>query len=83
MSLSENPIYSEILIRDSGPGIDPEDLPHLFERFYRGKNASAQSVGIGLSLARMIIVSQNGTIQAANAKGGGALFTVRFYKGTV
>lgn len=83
VSLSENPIYSEILIRDSGPGIDPEDLPHLFERFYRGKNASAQSVGIGLSLARMIIVSQNGTIQAANAKGGGALFTVRFYKGTV
>lgn len=83
VSLSENPIYSEIIIRDNGPGIDPEDLPHLFERFYRGKNASAQSVGIGLSLARMIIVAQNGTIQAVNSKAGGALFTVRFYKGTV
>lgn len=81
--LSENPIYSEIFIRDNGSGIDPEDLPHLFERFYRGKNAAAQSVGIGLSLARMIIVAQNGTIQAANAKGAGAQFTVRFYRGTV
>lgn len=83
MILSENPIYSEIYIRDNGSGIDPEDLPHLFERFYRGKNAAAQSVGIGLSLARMIIVAQNGTIQAANAKGAGAQFTVRFYRGTV
>lgn len=78
---SENPIYTEIVISDNGPGIDKEDLPHLFERFYKGKNSSDQSFGIGLALARMIITSQNGTIKAGNNSGGGARFTVRFYKG--
>ncbi len=81
--LTENPIYSQILISDTGPGIAPEDLPHLFERFYRGKHATAQSVGIGLSLARMIITAQNGTIQASNRREGGAQFTIRFYKSVV
>lgn len=81
--LSENPIYSQILIQDTGSGIAQKDLPHLFERFYRGENASAQSVGIGLSLARMIITAQNGTVQAANRREGGAQFTIRFYKNTV
>lgn len=80
VTLSENPIYSQILVEDTGPGIHPEDLPHLFERFYRGKHASAQSAGIGLALARMIITAQNGTIQAANRRKGGACFTIRFYK---
>lgn len=81
--LTENPIYSQILISDTGPGMDREDLPHLFERFYRGKHATAQSVGIGLSLARMIITAQNGTIQASNRREGGAQFTIRFYKSVV
>jgi len=81
--LSSNPLYGEIIIRDTGPGFDPEDLPHLFERFYRGKSAAPQSAGIGLSLARMIITAQNGTIQAANQRTGGAQFTVRFYTGAV
>lgn len=67
-------------MEDTGPGIHPEDLPHLFERFYRGKHAAAQSAGIGLALARMIITAQNGTIQAANRRKGGACFTIRFYK---
>lgn len=80
---AENPLYSEIIILDSGCGIDEDDIPHLFERFYRGKNASKEGVGIGLALARSIIVKQNGTIKAENAQGGGARFTIRFYKGTV
>lgn len=80
VTLWENPIYSQILVEDTGPGISREDLPHLFERFYRGQNASAQSAGIGLALARMIITAQNGTIQAANRREGGARFTLRFYK---
>lgn len=76
----ENALYTEIVISDNGRGIDKEDLPHLFERFYKGKNSDSQNIGIGLALARMIIVNQNGTIKAENNIGGGARFTVRFYK---
>ncbi len=76
----ENPLFTEIIIKDNGPGIEKEDLPHLFERFYKGKNSNVQSFGIGLALARAIIASQNGTIKAENAPEGGAKFTIRFYK---
>lgn len=79
----ENPIYTEIVISDNGPGIDREDLPHLFKRFYKGKNAGSHSVGIGLALARTIIANQNGTVKAENKMDGGAKFTVRFYKQTI
>lgn len=79
----ENAVYTEIVIMDNGPGIDKEDLPHLFERFYKGRNSTDQSIGIGLALARTIIVNQNGTVKAQNNRGGGARFTVRFYKGVV
>lgn len=80
IQVEENPIYTEIIISDNGPGIDKDDLPHLFERFYKGKNASGQSVGIGLALARTIIIGQNGSIKAENKNNGGARFIVRFYK---
>ena len=80
---SENPIYSEIVIADNGSGIDKDDLPHIFERFYKGKNSSGNSFGVGLALARMIITGQSGTIKAENRKDKGAKFTIRFYKGTV
>lgn len=79
----ENAIYTEIVVRDNGPGIEKKDLPHLFERFYKGENSSEKSVGIGLALARMIIASQNGTVSAENSKEGGAKFSIRFYKSTV
>lgn len=80
---SENPLFSEIVIKDNGSGIDKEDLPHIFERFYKGKNSSDNSFGVGLALARMIITEQNGTIKAENRNSKGAKFTIRFYKGTV
>lgn len=83
VSAQENSLYTELVIEDDGAGINPEDLPHLFERFYKGKHASKESVGIGLALSRRIITHQNGTIQAENRKGGGARFTIRFYKGVV
>ena len=83
VSVSENALYTQIVVRDNGPGIDPEDLPHLFERFYRGKDAAGDSVGIGLALAQMIITRQNGTIKAENARDGGCQFTIRFYKGII
>ena len=76
----DNPLYFEITVEDNGTGFDPQDLPHLFERFYRGKNAAADSIGIGLALARQIIHEQGGTLKATNKAHGGALFTFRFYK---
>ncbi len=79
----ENPLFCEIVIKDNGTGIDKDDLPHIFERFYKGKNSSGNSFGVGLALARMIITGQNGTIKAENRKDKGAKFTIRFYKGTV
>ena len=83
VSARQTPIFTEITVSDTGPGIDPEDLPRLFERFYRGKHAGEHSVGIGLALARQITAAQNGTVQAANRADGGARFSFRFYIGAV
>lgn len=82
VTAEENAVAACIRIRDEGSGIDPEDLPHLFERYYKGRNASQESVGIGLALSRSIAVAQNGTLSAANVQGG-AEFTLKLYKGTV
>ncbi len=79
----ENHLYTELSVEDNGSGITPEDLPHLFERFYKGKGSADDSVGIGLALARMIIKEQNGTLKAENRREGGARFLIRFYKGTI
>lgn len=78
----ENPIYTELIVQDDGPGIAPEDLPHLFERFYRGKDTKTQSTGIGLALSRTILARQNATLQARNRPQTGAEFILRFYKTT-
>lgn len=80
---SDNALYGEIVIKDNGTGIDKEDLPHIFERFYKGKDSDDKSFGVGLALARMIITSQNGTVKAENRQSKGAMFSIRFYKGTV
>ncbi len=79
----DNPLYTKIQITDTGPGIASEDLPHLFERFYKGEASGNKGFGIGLALARMIVMGQNGTLRASNLPGGGAQFTVCFFKGTV
>ena len=76
---AQNPLYIEVLIWDEGAGFDAEDIPHLFERFYRGKRSAAGGIGIGLSLAKAIIELENGTITARNLKKGGACFEVRIY----
>lgn len=83
VSAKETGIYTEIIVEDNGPGIESEDIPHLFERFYKGKNSSADSIGIGLSLARKIIQEQNGTVKVENGIDCGAKFTIRFYKGVL
>lgn len=79
----ENSIYSEIVVRDTGKGLDEKDLYRIFERFYKGKNASKESVGIGLALARQIVTGEGGTITAQNHPQGGAMFTIRFYKSKI
>lgn len=83
VSGEENALYSEIVIEDNGAGVTKEDLPHIFERFYKGKNSETDSVGIGLALANMIVIKQNGVLKAENRKQGGARFSIRFYKGTL
>lgn len=76
---SENAVYTEITVCDSGGGIPEDELPHIFERFYKGSKSGDNSFGIGLSLAGKIVQSQNGTVKASNNEYG-AVFTVRFYK---
>ncbi|MCI9584084.1 MAG: HAMP domain-containing histidine kinase [Clostridium sp.] len=78
-SYEQNPLYTEVLIWDDGEGFAKEDIPHLFERFYRGKNACEGGIGIGLALSKEMIERQNGTIRAKNKPDGGALFEIRFY----
>lgn len=78
-SYAQNPLYTEILIWDDGEGFAKEDIPHLFERFYRGQNAGEGGIGIGLSLTKEIVERQNGTIRAQNKPGGGAFFEIHFY----
>ncbi len=72
-------IYTEIIVKDQGKGFSPEELPRLFERFYRGSRESVISCGIGLSLCQSILAAQNGSIQAQNWEQGGQ-FTIKFYK---
>lgn len=81
ISVTENNFAVTFTIQDDGPGIPAEELPHIFERFYKGKNSSKNSVGIGLSMARQLFLQQNGTIEAASEPGKGTTFRIRFYNG--
>ncbi len=79
IKFSQNPLFTEIMIRDSGPGIPKEDLPHIFKRFYRGKYAAKDSVGIGLAMAYSIIKKQDGDINVTSSQKEGTIFTLKFY----
>lgn len=76
----DTPLFTEIIIHDSGSGFQEEDLPHLFDRFYRGKQADTAGYGIGLALSKMIITRQGGMVMARNHPQGGAVFALRFSK---
>lgn len=78
IAVNQNPLFTQIDVEDTGSGFDPKDIPHLFERFYKGSNASQNSYGIGLALARTVITAQDGTIQAMN-RDNGARFVMKFY----
>jgi signal transduction histidine kinase len=81
ITCTDNALFTELVIRDNGAGFDNEDLPRLFDRFYRGKNASAAGYGIGLALCKMIVSEQGGTVTAKNHPQGGAVFALRFPRG--
>ena len=80
MTYEENPIYSEIIIKDNGEGIDKDDIQNIFKRFYKGKNSKSDSVGIGLAMAKSIIESQNGDIYVKSKKNRGSEFHITFHK---
>lgn len=92
----EDATACRVVIEDGGDGISPEDLPHIFERFYRGStqgSASTQEAftsamqpigfGIGLALAKTLINAQGGTLRASNTSRGGARFEIAFPKVTI
>ena len=72
-------VYSYIEIRDYGEGISKEDIKHIFERFYKGKNSLDDSLGIGLALAKSIIEKDNGNIRV-EALTDGTKFTIKYFK---
>lgn len=79
ISATDNPIYVEMQIRDEGEGIKKEELPHIFERFYRG-SGNKESIGIGLNMAHAIVRRQNGIIRVESSEGKGTTFFIKFYK---
>ena len=74
----QNNFYTKILIKDEGDGIDLKDLKHIFERFYKGKNSSNNSVGIGLALAKSIVEKDNGYIICYSELGKGTTFEIKY-----
>ena len=78
ITVSSNALYTSIIIQDNGKGIDKSDLPYIFNRFYKGKNASEDSVGIGLAMAKSIIEAHGGSIQAKSEPGSGTIFNIQF-----
>ncbi len=80
ITYEENPIFTKISTADNGVGIDPQDLPYIFNRFFRGKNASEDSVGIGLAMAYEIIKQQGGDITVNSKPHEGTQFTITLYK---
>ncbi len=81
--LEDNPLFSSVTVSDNGEGIDRKDLPYIFNRFYKGRNASPDSIGIGLNMARTIIEAQGGSIEVQSRKGEGTRFLIRLYKAVV
>lgn len=76
----ENTLFAKIIVRDEGEGISREDLKHIFERFYKGKNSSENSVGIGLALAKNIIEKNNGMISCKSELDKGTEFVIKYMK---
>lgn len=81
LSFTENILFTELIIKDNGKGIAKEDLPYLFNRFFKGKGASEDSIGIGMAMAHSIITNQNGHLDVTSEQGQGTTFQIKFYRG--
>lgn len=78
----DNPIYASIIISDNGVGISKKDLPHIFERFYKGDNQK-MSIGIGLNMAKKIIDLSGGEISVESKVNKGTTFIIKIYKNII
>lgn len=79
LKTEQNKLYTKLTIEDNGCGIAPEDLPHIFERFYKGKNSDKDSVGIGLAMSKAIIEKAGGFITADSKMDKGSKFTIKYF----
>lgn len=82
IEVTDNPLYTEVAIHDTGSGIKKEELPHIFERFYTGSH-NKESIGVGLNMAKKIMEKQNGEIRATSTIGQGTTFFIKFYKNII
>ena len=80
VSLADTNIFTQLTIKDTGCGIAADDIPHIFERFYKGKNAGKDSVGIGLALSKSILEEEQAEINVESTEGVGTRFIIKFYK---
>ncbi len=79
LSAEDNKLYTDLIISDTGCGIPEKELPHIFERFYKGSGSDENSIGIGLSLAKTIIEKNSGTISVSSTVHQGSRFSIRFF----
>lgn len=80
ISYEENNLYTKITIKDEGNGISKKDLPHIFERFYKGNDSSSESYGIGLALSKSIIEKDQGMINCQSVINQGTIFEIKYAK---
>ena len=80
ITVNDNKLYTTVIIKDYGIGISENDLKNIFNRFYRGENSSTNSAGIGLSLAKKIILMDNGKISVESKKNEYTIFKIKYYK---
>jgi signal transduction histidine kinase len=76
VELTSEPDWAVLRVSDSGPGIPADELPHVFERFFRGRGARSSGSGIGLTVVRELVEAHGGTVQVASEEGHGTTFTV-------
>ena len=79
VSAFQNKLFTTIIIKDNGSGIPADELPHIFERFYKGKGSDENSIGIGLSLAKAIIEKNNGYISVKSKVSEGSCFMIKIF----